>query len=99
VEHSELLAQCPRSQLGGRLAGWQDFGMAELCYFTGPMDWGKWTLDTVPVPDAGLGDAGQEVTYEVLCRRHHRRRVSRPVARASLSEPIPLSDEGTADEL
>lgn len=34
-----------------------------------------------------------EVAYEVLCRRHHRRRVTRAVARATLSpEPLPFEE-------
>lgn len=30
------------------------------------------------------------VAYEVLCRRHHRRRVTRAVAQATLSDPLPF---------
>ncbi len=30
------------------------------------------------------------VSYEVLCRRHHRRGVTRAVARATLSDPLPF---------
>ena len=41
--------------------------------------------DTTPV-----GDEPAVVAYEVLCRRHHRRRVSRAVARATLSDPLPF---------
>jgi thymidine kinase len=40
----------------------------------------------------------QEIAYEVLCRRHHRRRVTRAVARASFSEPLPLGEFGAADD-
>jgi thymidine kinase len=54
--------------------------------------------DTVPVPAGAVGEAEQEVAYEVLCRRHHRRRVTRAVARASYSDPLPLEDVRTADE-
>ena len=38
------------------------------------------------------------VAYEVLCRRHHRRRVTRAVARATLSDPLPLGENGSADD-
>lgn len=54
--------------------------------------------DTIPVPDAAGGEDVTEVAYEVLCRRHHRRRVTRAVARASFSEPLPLSDVGAIDD-
>jgi thymidine kinase len=54
--------------------------------------------DTIPVPDAAGGDTGQETAYEVLCRRHHRRRVTRAVARASFSEPLPLGDLGAVND-
>ena len=54
--------------------------------------------DTIPVTDADHGDAAQEVAYEVLCRRHHRRRVTRAVARASFSEPLPLGEGGAVDD-
>jgi thymidine kinase len=58
--------------------------------------------DTIPVADADHGDTGtdtaQEVAYEVLCRRHHRRRVTRAVARASFSEPLPLGEVGAIDD-
>jgi thymidine kinase len=59
--------------------------------------------DTLPVPDGAGGDTAggdtaQEIAYEVLCRRHHRRRVTRAVARASFSEPLPLGEFGAADD-
>jgi len=54
--------------------------------------------DTLPVPDGAGGDTAQEIVYEVLCRRHHRRRVTRAVARASFSEPLPLGEFGAADD-
>ena len=54
--------------------------------------------DTITVPDAEHGDTPQEIAYEVLCRRHHRRRVTRAVARASFSEPLPLGDVGAVDD-
>jgi thymidine kinase len=54
--------------------------------------------DTVPVPDADHDDSPREIAYEVLCRRHHRRRVTRAVARASFSDPLPLGETGTADD-
>jgi thymidine kinase len=54
--------------------------------------------DTVSLPDADQHDAAHEIAYEVLCRRHHRRRVTRAVARASFSDPLPLGEAGTADD-
>jgi thymidine kinase len=54
--------------------------------------------DTLPGPDADGSAAGQEIAYEVLCRRHHRRRLTRAVARASFSDPLPLGERGPADE-
>jgi hypothetical protein len=43
------------------------------------------------------GDPLEEVSYEVLCRRHHRRRVTRAVAKATLSDPLPFeTDEDVA---
>jgi thymidine kinase len=54
--------------------------------------------DTLPGPDADGSGEGQEVAYEVLCRRHHRRRLTRAVARASFSDPLPLGERGSADE-
>src|SRR3712207_65915 len=37
-----------------------------------------------------VGDEPAVVAYEVLCRRHHRRRVTRAVARATLMDPLPF---------
>lgn len=54
--------------------------------------------DTVPVPDGDGGEVSTTVAYEVLCRRHHRRRVTRAVARTTLSDPLPLGEEGAADD-
>jgi thymidine kinase len=54
--------------------------------------------DTITVSDAEHGDVLQEIAYEVLCRRHHRRRVTRAVARASFSEPLPLGEVGAVDD-
>ena len=54
--------------------------------------------DTLPDPDAHGSGEGLEVAYEVLCRRHHRRRLTRAVARASFSDPLPLGERGSADE-
>jgi thymidine kinase len=54
--------------------------------------------DTVPVPDGDGGEMPMAVAYEVLCRRHHRRRVTRAVARATLSDPLPLGENGAADD-
>jgi thymidine kinase len=53
--------------------------------------------DTVPGP-ADRPGADPEVAYEVLCRRHHRRRVTRAVARASFSDPLPLGERELSDE-
>ena len=55
--------------------------------------------DTVPVPGADGEEMPMAVAYEVLCRRHHRRRVTRAVARATLSDPLPLAEETADDEL
>jgi thymidine kinase len=41
--------------------------------------------------------AGREVAYEVLCRRHHRRRLTRAVARATLADPLPFGDAAGED--
>jgi thymidine kinase len=54
--------------------------------------------DTLSVPDAAGEEQHLAVAYEVLCRRHHRRRVTRAVARATLSDPLPLGKNGTADD-
>jgi len=54
--------------------------------------------DMLPGPDAEGSGAAQEIAYEVLCRRHHRRRITRAVARASFSDPLPLGERGPADE-
>ncbi len=54
--------------------------------------------DTMTVPDAEHGDVPQEIAYEVLCRRHHRRRVTRAVARASFADPLPLGEVGAVDD-
>jgi thymidine kinase len=53
--------------------------------------------DTLPGP-ADRSGSDPEVAYEVLCRRHHRRRVTRAVARASFSDPLPLGERGLGDE-
>lgn len=54
--------------------------------------------DTMPVPDGEGEERPLAVAYEVLCRRHHRRQVTRAVARATLSDPLPLGEDGTADD-
>ena len=41
--------------------------------------------DTTPI-----GDEPAVVAYEVLCRKHHRQGLSRAVAQASLSDPLPF---------
>jgi thymidine kinase len=52
--------------------------------------------DQVVVGDTAVpGEEPTVVAYEVLCRRHHRRRVTRAVARATLSDPLPF---GRPDE-
>jgi thymidine kinase len=53
--------------------------------------------DTMPVSDGEGEELPMAVAYEVLCRRHHRRRVTRAVARATLSDPLPLGENGAAD--
>ena len=51
--------------------------------------------DQVVVGDTASGsDESAVVSYEVLCRRHHRRKVSRLVARATLSpDPLPFGQQ------
>ena len=50
--------------------------------------------DQVMVGDTGAArEVSTVVAYEVLCRRHHRRRVTRAVARATLSDPLPFERE------
>ena len=52
--------------------------------------------DQVMIGDTGAGEEG-EIAYEVLCRRHHRRGVTRAVARATLSDPLPFGSDGDED--
>jgi thymidine kinase len=52
--------------------------------------------DQVMIGDTGTGEKG-EIAYEVLCRRHHRRGVTRAVARATLSDPLPFGSAGEED--
>lgn len=52
--------------------------------------------DTQDTPQA-LGGA-PEISYEVLCRRHHRRHLTRAVAQATLSDPLPFDPVGLAQE-
>ncbi len=40
--------------------------------------------------------SGGRLAYEVLCRRHHRRRVTRAVARETMSDPLPF-ERGTEE--
>jgi thymidine kinase len=54
--------------------------------------------DTMPVSDDEGEGLPMAVAYEVLCRRHHRRRVTRAVARATLSDPLPLGENGPAND-
>ena len=50
--------------------------------------------DQVLVGDtAGLDGEPAVAAYEVLCRQHHRRRVTRAVAQATLSDPLPFERE------
>jgi len=48
--------------------------------------------DTVPDGDGGLSDQ-PATAYEVLCRDHHRRGVTRAVAHAGRTEPLPFERE------
>ena len=51
--------------------------------------------DQVVVGDtAAPGEPREIVAYEVLCRRHHRRRVTRVTAQATLSDPLPFERDG-----
>ena len=52
--------------------------------------------DQVMIGDTGTGEEG-EIAYEVLCRRHHRRGVTRAVARATLSDPLPFGSDPDED--
>ena len=52
--------------------------------------------DQVMIGDTGTSEEG-EVAYEVLCRRHHRRGVTRAVARATLSDPLPFGSDPDDD--
>ncbi|HEY9290012.1 MAG TPA: thymidine kinase [Microlunatus sp.] len=49
--------------------------------------------DQVVVGDTEETEPGEEISYEVLCRRHHRRRVTRAVAKATLSDPLPFGTD------
>ena len=49
--------------------------------------------DQVVVGDTVTDDHERRYSYEVLCRRHHRRGVTRAVARATLSDPLPFGEE------
>lgn len=47
-----------------------------------------------------VGDTvvGSEVRYEVLCRRHHRRKLTAAIARATMSpEPLPFGDDADVE--
>jgi len=55
--------------------------------------------DTAADDDLGVTDSRPTYAYEVLCRQHHRRGVTRAVARATLSDPLPFGAEpGFSDE-
>lgn len=51
--------------------------------------------DTVPVATEPFASE-PVVAYEVLCRDHHRRGITRSVARSSVTDPLPF--ERTGDE-
>ena len=52
---------------------------------------GKMVTEGEQVMVGDTGESGTEIAYEVLCRRHHRRRLTRAVARSTLSpEPLPF---------
>jgi thymidine kinase len=51
--------------------------------------------DVTEVADLSLTAEQPVIAYEVLCRRHHRRRLTRAAARAALAEPLPFD---TAEE-
>ena len=49
---------------------------------------------------AGPGEEAAVIAYEVLCRRHHRRRITRALAQAFRAEPLPFErgvDGGDGD--
>ncbi len=49
--------------------------------------------DTVPDPADGDATDGAATAYEVLCRDHHRRGVTRVVAQSSRTDPLPFERE------
>ena len=51
--------------------------------------------DQVVVGDVRAGDPDNQVGYEVLCRRHHMRRMTRAAAHASAGSPDVLPLDGT----
>jgi thymidine kinase len=55
--------------------------------------------DQVVVGDTRApGELPSVIAYEVLCRTHHRRRLSRAVARASQLEPLPFERSEVAGD-
>ena len=55
--------------------------------------------DQVVVGDTlAPGELPSVVAYEVLCRPHHRRRMTRAVARMSQLEPLPFERPEEADD-
>lgn len=55
--------------------------------------------DSAPASDSTPATTEDAVVYETLCRRHHRRRVTRARARATLSpEPLPFSFQPVTEE-
>ncbi len=63
--------------------------MAESC-FTGPMDY--LVCDQTQLYEPQQVDQLARIVdeHEVLCRRHHRRAVTRVVAQAPPSDPLPI---------
>ena len=53
--------------------------------------------DQVVVGDVRAGDPDSQVGYEVLCRRHHMRRMTRAAAHASAGSPDVLPLDGADD--
>lgn len=53
--------------------------------------------DQVVVGDVRTGDPDSQVGYEVLCRRHHMRRMTRAAAHASAGSPDVLPLDGADD--
>lgn len=50
--------------------------------------------DNATQNDSSEADLAGQPSYEVLCRRHHRRHVTRAVAQATLADPLPFDLDG-----